>query len=150
MIANEYQYRLTQAAAKKFRRALDKPLAPARMGVHPRLLKAEHDALASQLGDLERELADYDRLKKGRGSRIEIGSVAGIGQGLIRARIAAGLSQKQLAERLGVKPQQIQRYETAQYATASLRRLDEVARGLGVRIARPIVFAANRAGAREM
>ena len=148
MIANEYQYRRTQAAAKKFRRALDKPVAPARPGVHPRLLKAEHEALASQLGDLERELTDYERLKKDRNSRIEIGSVAGIGQGLIRARIAAGLSQKQLADRLGVKPQQIQRYETAQYATASLRRLDEVARGLGVRIDRPIVFAASRASPR--
>jgi transcriptional regulator with XRE-family HTH domain len=49
---------------------------------------------------------------------------------LIRARIAAGLSQAALAERLGMKPQQVQRYEATKYASASLTRLLEVARAI--------------------
>ena len=49
---------------------------------------------------------------------------------LISARIAQGLSQRKLAELIGVKEQQIQRYESDEYATASLRRLREIAEAL--------------------
>ena len=50
---------------------------------------------------------------------------------LIKARIAQDLRQKDLAEQLGLKDQQIQRYEATDYATASLTRIKEVANALG-------------------
>ena len=50
---------------------------------------------------------------------------------LIKARIAQGLSQKDLAERIGLKEQQIQRYEATDYASASLNRIKEVVSALG-------------------
>jgi HTH-type transcriptional regulator/antitoxin HigA len=53
---------------------------------------------------------------------------------LIQARIAQGLSQTDLAERLGMKPQQIQRYEATEYMSASLARLIEIAEVLQVRV----------------
>ena len=53
---------------------------------------------------------------------------------MIQARIAAGLSQRALARRLGLKEQQIQKYETERYATASFRRLSQVAQALKLRI----------------
>ena len=49
---------------------------------------------------------------------------------LIKARISQGLSQKDLAERIGLKEQQIQRYEATDYASASLSRIKEVASAL--------------------
>ena len=55
-------------------------------------------------------------------------------QALIQGRIAAGLSQKELAARLGLKEQQIQRYEATDYASASLTRVCEVARSLGLKL----------------
>jgi transcriptional regulator with XRE-family HTH domain len=45
---------------------------------------------------------------------------------LIRSRIAAGLSQKDLGERLGMKEQQIQRYEATDYSGASFSTLSAV------------------------
>ena len=51
-------------------------------------------------------------------------------QALIRARIASGLSQRELAMRLGLKEQQIQRYEATKYASASLSRVIEVAQAI--------------------
>ncbi|MHB8320387.1 MAG: helix-turn-helix domain-containing protein [Acidimicrobiales bacterium] len=51
---------------------------------------------------------------------------------LVRARIRAGLSQRLLAERLGLKEQQIQRYESSDYASASLSRLRQVAAAVGL------------------
>ena len=50
---------------------------------------------------------------------------------LIRAGIARGLSQKSLASRLGLKEQQIQRYEASEYASASLARIRSVAGWFG-------------------
>jgi len=135
MITNDYQYRLTKAAADKFRAALaEMKNAPARADIHPRLLKAEREAMESQLQDLEAELSDYVRLKGSGAAHITIGSVSALGRGLVQARIAAGLSQKELANRLHLKEQQIQRYEQTEYETASLGRLADVARALHVRI----------------
>jgi HTH-type transcriptional regulator/antitoxin HigA len=53
---------------------------------------------------------------------------------LIQARIARGMSQKDLGDFLGVAEQQIQRYESDRYRAASLDRLIEVADALSVRI----------------
>jgi ribosome-binding protein aMBF1 (putative translation factor) len=135
MITNDYQYRVTKAAAAKFRTALaEMKEAPPRPGVHPRLLKAEREAVESQLQDLENELTEYDLLKGSGSAHISIGSVAELGKGLVQARIAAGLSQKELAAQLHLREQQIQRYEQTEYEKASLGRLAEVARALHVRI----------------
>ena len=51
---------------------------------------------------------------------------------LIKARIAQGLSQKELADRIGLKEQQIQRYEATDYASANLARIKEVVNAFGV------------------
>ena len=53
---------------------------------------------------------------------------------LIRGRIARGLSQGQLAEKLRMKEQQIQRYESEGYGSARLRRLTKIAEALGLNI----------------
>ncbi len=52
---------------------------------------------------------------------IELLSLADLPKALIRARIAAGLSQKEFADRLGMKEQQIQSYEANDYQHASGR-----------------------------
>lgn len=53
---------------------------------------------------------------------------------LIVARIAKGYSQRDLAWRLGVKEQQVQRYEADRYSTISLKNYARVAALLGVQI----------------
>lgn len=132
MIRNARQYRITKAQAEKFRRALnefdDRPSAHA--GVHPKLIKAQRDAIVSQLESLEQEIEEYERLQKSRRRQLDLDLVVELPKALIRARIAAGLSQRELADRLGLKEQQIQRYEATNYESASLKRVLEVARAL--------------------
>ncbi|MPZ45727.1 MAG: hypothetical protein GEV05_20510 [Betaproteobacteria bacterium] len=70
-----------------------------------------HDGLRSQLDDLEAELAEYDALRQGQVFTLEAESIIGIGEALIKARIVRNLTQKELAERLSLAEQQIQRYE---------------------------------------
>lgn len=142
MITNERQYKITRSEADRFRRAIS-DLAPshaARKDVHPRLLRAEREAMESQLADLQAELAEYERLKSADLSVITINSFDELADGLIKARIASGLSQKALAERLGIKEQQIQRYEAERYGSASYQRLCEVAEALGLRIKNDILL----------
>ena len=145
MIKNERQYKITRAQAARLRDSLEvakkrmggdvvEPLElsasgivrepPARYGgVHPLIAKAQEDAMNSQLADLESELTEYETLKAGSFDLDALGAVGDIPMLLIKARIAKGLSQKELAERLGLKEQQIQRYEATEYAQASLTRI---------------------------
>jgi transcriptional regulator with XRE-family HTH domain len=142
MITNERQYKITRAEADKFRRALAELAAEGgvRVGVHPRLIQAERDALESQLEDLRSEISEYERLKSADVPVISISTFDELPEGLIKARIAAGLSQKALAERLGLKEQQIQRYEAERYASASYQRLRDIAASIGVRIRNDILL----------
>lgn len=53
---------------------------------------------------------------------------------LVAARIARGMTQKDLAEFMGLKMQQIQAYEADRYQSTSLSRIAWVARALGIKI----------------
>ena len=134
MITNERQYRITRSKARGFERALEQFDAgsPKRADVHPGLVQAEREAIASQLASLREELEEYDQLKSAEVSAIVVSSLDELPEGLIKARIARGLTQRQLAQRLDLKAQQIQRYEAERYASASYQRLCEVAHALGV------------------
>lgn len=135
MIKNERQHRITKAHAEKFRAALSQLAAkPRPKDLHPKLWEAQKAGLKSQLQDLEAELHEYETLKAGGPRILELDSLEGLPKVLIQARIAAGLTQEDLAERLGMKPQQIQRYEASDYQTASFARLREIARVLGLRV----------------
>ncbi len=135
MIKNERQYRITKAQAARFAETLERLRqgSGATAGVHPRIVQAQADAIRSQLTDLEREMREYETLSAGGYKLEELSVVDELATVLIKARIGQGLSQKDLAERIGVKEQQIQRYEATDYATASLARIREVASALGAK-----------------
>ena len=97
---------------------------------HPRLIKAQADALRSQLDSLRDELREYEDMKTGETPPPDLSYIAVVPQDLVRARIASGLSQKELAERLGMPEQQIQRYEATEYESVSLARIMEIAKAL--------------------
>ena len=95
------------------------------------------DAVSSQLVDLEAELREYEAIREGGFQVEELSVIAGLPELLIRARIAQGLSQRELADRMGLKEQQIQRYEATDYATAKWSRIREVAGVLSMEISGP-------------
>jgi transcriptional regulator with XRE-family HTH domain/Zn-dependent peptidase ImmA (M78 family) len=146
MIKNERQYRVTQTQAKKFEQALAQfdTILYNREEVHPLLWKAQRDALQSQLGDLWEEIEEYEALKSGKCAVLELDSLEELPLALIKARIAAGLTQKELAERLGLKEQQIQRYEDTEYASASLARLLEVSQALGIKVREDVFLPSSQ------
>ena len=134
MIKNERQYRITKAMAARFQNNLTslKQRPQADGDVHPLIARAQEEALTSQLADLENELLEYESLKAGEFQLDSLKVVSDLPAVLIKARIARGLSQKELAERIGLKEQQIQRYEATDYASANLARIQEVASAFNV------------------
>ena len=84
-------------------------------------------------------MREYESLKAGKFPMDELSGVAELPTVLIKARIAQGLSQKDLAERLGLQEQQIQRYEATEYASASLTRIKEVVSALGAATNKPAI-----------
>lgn len=145
MIKNERQYKITRAQAKKFEHAIEAKAARTDVDVHPALVAAEMAALESQLEDLRAQLAEYDTLKSGARKVVELESLDELPKALVQARIAAGLGQRDLADRLGLKEQQIQRYESSDYASASLTRICEIVNALGIQV-REDVFLPTEPG----
>lgn len=86
------------------------------------------------MADLRTELQEYESLKPGGRKIPELRSFQDLPNALIQARIASGMSQEDLARKLGLKPQQIQRYEATDYMAASLARVSEVVKALGIQL----------------
>lgn len=91
------------------------------------------NGLNMQISDIEDELAEYDRLKKGLETILTADSFDDIGKLVIKARIARGWSQADLARTLDMEPQQVQRYERDDWQKISLWRLQEVVEALRLR-----------------
>lgn len=125
MIRNDRQYGVTKRQRGQLLAQLDELRSDDQTPAW--VLSATQQAITGQILDLDTEIAEYDALRSGAGAGInELNDLAALPHALVRARIAAGLTQRDLAERLGMREQQIQRYEANEYAGASLKRLEEV------------------------
>ena len=138
MITNDVQYRTAKAQVDRLQRLLaeldERPLAPDNGELRRKL---EINAVESQVEELRSELDEYDALRSGEAAVGHLATLDDLSRLLVRARIAAGMSQRALAERMGLKEQQIQRYESSDYSSASLARLREVANALDFQVTLP-------------
>jgi ribosome-binding protein aMBF1 (putative translation factor) len=139
LIKNEKQYRITKAQARRFEDALAELGRQERpSNITPRIWRAQREAAESQLQELQEEINVYERLYVGKSKELILEAVEDLPKTLIRARIAAGMTQEGLAHRLGVKTQQIQRYEATEYESASFARIRKVVQALGLRMPKPV------------
>ena len=130
MIYSDQQYRISKRELTKLKDALTN--AQASKPDQAWLRNAQIAALRSQIAELEAEIAHYDLLKAGEITFAKSFALENLPSILVEARIAAGMSQTNLAQMLGIKPQQIQRYEASNYMGASLARLIEISKILNV------------------
>ena len=130
MIKNEKQYKITKSKLKD----LERSLKVCKEGTFPdkTIHKAMADSLKSLMGDLEKEIREYENLKSKKAPTLKIGSLADLPDVLVRSRISQGLTQKQLAVKLGMQAQQIQRYESENYRRVSFGTLLEISKTLNI------------------
>lgn len=145
MITNERQYRITNAELKRFEEALAaQATAVPSPDVDPRIRQAMLDAMASERDELRAQLDRYDDLRSGRVAQRTLNSLRELPIALIEARIAARSTQRELAERLGVPEQQVQRWEANSYAGVGIDRLQEIADALKLEVLETVTFAVPR------
>jgi DNA-binding XRE family transcriptional regulator len=133
MIRNESEY---QEAARRLREEQER-LTRHRthleeMGLAPDEVKRAMDPLRAFHEQLVEEVESYERLK--RGDIAELMNLHGLGHALIALRIALGLTQRELAERLGVHESQVSRDERNEYHNVTVDRASRILDALGVRM----------------
>lgn len=127
MIQNERQYNVTKGQISKLEDALAAAKeTKARMA--PRVYAAMMAGIQSQIEELRQQLREYEDLATAEA--LHLRSAEELPQLLIHARVARGYTQKDLAHRLNLKPQQVQKYEATGYRSASLRRVLDVIKAL--------------------
>lgn len=135
MITNEKQYRSTRSILEELRKTL---LAVGASDTTSPFKEEHKAALESQIDELAEDVEEYENLRAGGIKTFEAEGLDDLPGILIRARIARGMNQKDLGDFLGLKEQQIQRYEADRYRTASLERLIEIAQALNVKISKRV------------
>lgn len=79
---------------------------------------------------LKEEVESYERMK--RGDFAELRNLVGLGKSLVGLRIASDITQKELAERLGVDVSAVSRDERNEYRGITVDRASRVLDALGV------------------
>ena len=131
MIQNEHQYKVTQNKLKNLEQA-SVELFAIKNTLNPRQFSSRKKGLQLKIDSLTEEIEEYNSLKQK--TSIKLSSIQDLPVALIKARIALGMTQKELAEKMGVKEQQVQRDEANQYSSAGFHRIAEVARVLNLKI----------------
>ena len=120
MIKNEKQYKISK------KRLAEIELTIATKQSKTSSITKEEGAINSLTrikNDIKEEIKQYESLKnKGIPLRRKV-TVAQLPNILIEHKIAKGLTQKQYSEILGIKEQQLQRYEAENYSSVSFGRL---------------------------
>ncbi len=112
-----------KGAAEKYRASLkDAGFTPEHieLGVQPLLVMQDQ---------MEGDLAWYDCAR--RGDIIPLSDLTSIGRSLVALRIARGLTQRQLAERLGVNEAQVSKDERNDYHGISVERAQRIIDAMG-------------------
>ncbi|QBK29558.1 XRE family transcriptional regulator [Roseitalea porphyridii] len=133
---NEKEVRDARARISRLSEALssEHALEPIVAGLPPEVVSQVSRMMKAERNRLTQAVEAYEQAKDTkRPTALKALVNHDLGLMLIVARIANGFSQKDLAWRLGVKEQQVQRWEAERYAQISLKNYHRVAALLGVR-----------------
>jgi HTH-type transcriptional regulator / antitoxin HipB len=143
MIQNERQYKITQTKLRELELELA-AIDPKDSKLHPRQVVGWTNSYNLTIRELKQEIEEYEQLKSGKVINFPIDSLQDLPLVMIKARIAVGMTQKELAEKIGVQEQQIQRYEANNYRAVGFDRLQEVMSALDVTVSKAVMQLGKR------
>jgi ribosome-binding protein aMBF1 (putative translation factor) len=133
MIRNEAEYQEACARLADERgRLADHRERLKEAGLSADEIKRVMDPMESFHLQLQEEVEGYERLKRGEFDDLE--NLRGLGHLLISLRISQGVSQRELAKRLGVHESQVSRDERNEYFGITLERAVKILDALNVRL----------------
>ena len=133
MIRNETEYQEASVRlAEERNRLADHRARLKDVGLNDEEIKRVIDPMESFHLQLQEEVESYERLK--RGEFEDLDNLRGLGHLLISVRIAQGISQRELANRLNVHESQVSRDERNEYFGITLERAVKILDALDVRL----------------
>ena len=133
MIRNETEYQEASVRlAEERNRLADHRARLKEVGLNDEEIKRVIDPMESFHLQLQEEVESYERLK--RGEFEDLDNLRGLGHLLISVRIAQGISQRELANRLKVHESQVSRDERNEYFGITLERAVKILDALDVRL----------------
>jgi len=135
MIKNEQQYHYSLDWLRRFEQSVAELDSNENLKAEPVRWQLHRDSYQSQVNELKEEIAEYERLTncdKGQPIKIKVENLNKLPDALIKARIAAQISQNELADLLGIDQQRVKQYEDTDYQCASFVEILEVSTALGV------------------
>ncbi len=133
MIRNENEYQEAVGRLQEERKRLDEHrMRLEETGLSSDEIKRALDPFRSFHEQLAEEVESYERLK--RGDIAEMQNLHGLGYTLVALRIALGMTQRELAQKLDVHETQVSRDERNEYHGISVERVSRILDALGVRL----------------
>ncbi len=142
MIKNEQEYQCTKEWLQRFEQSIHELDTNEDLKAEPIRWQLHRDSYQSQIEELKEQILEYERLINCDNSqvlKIKVDSLNELPDALIKARIAAKMTQQQLADILGIDEQQVKHYEKTDYQCASFVDLLEVSTALGVEFETAVV-----------
>ena len=125
MIRNKLEYREAVNRLKEERERLESHRRALRdTGLSEEEVKRVCDPMESFHLQLKEDVDSYERLARGEFGEFQ--NLRGIGQLLVGLRIAQGLSQRELAQRLDVHESQVSRDERNEYFNITIERASRI------------------------
>ncbi len=133
MIRNEIEYKATvRRVQEQAERLMQQAAELKSTGLTKDQIKRVTDPVRSFHEQLKEEIESYERLK--RGEFDELQNLSGFGELLVAVRIAKGVTQRELAKRLGVSESQVSRDERNEYHGITVERANRILEALDVEI----------------
>ncbi|MEA5516766.1 MULTISPECIES: helix-turn-helix transcriptional regulator [Nostocales] len=135
MIKNEQQYQNSLAWLQRFEQSIAELDNNEQLKAEPKRWKLHRDSYQSQVDELKSEITEYERLincDTSKPLKIQVDSLNKLPDALIKVRLAAKITQRELADRLGIAEQRVKEYEDTDYQCASFVEILEVSTALGV------------------
>jgi HTH-type transcriptional regulator/antitoxin HigA len=135
-ILNQRDYRLAKARLTELERVTSPDALVERLKAElpASLTEARLTTVRIEAQKMREQISAYEKLRDVTADNPDAIEADELGLLPILARISRHLSQKDLAEILGLQEQQIQRYERQRYSTISLERYQRVLSALGVEV----------------
>lgn len=139
MIRDDQHYQNVQSWVQKFEQALAQleKNENERVKDNPQLREIYINEVQRKLDDLREEIREYETIASHDSQTpivLELDDINNLPQLLIKARMAAKLSQKELADLAGLTEEEIQKYEDKDYEDASFLDVMAVVDALDIKV----------------
>jgi len=130
MLKNEKQYNSAKAKLEKWRKAKKQLRKDGLAGQADWLVGEQAFGIDQQIKQLSAEVKEYEDTVSGKLKLPDPTLISEIPRFLISWRIARHWTQRELADRVGMHENQIQKYESEDYSCASLQTISNIAAAL--------------------